>query len=195
MTGLWLVSYIALWVLFLVVAVVLLSVLRNLGVIYESLETTSRKSPFVTQTKLETGKPLPNLTLATRTGDTVELSTFQGTRTAFAVVSPHCSACYDLLKDIAANEVDGLNGSISGSTQWVIISVGDTPDTARLVERACLPGELPILADTANAIAEEWGVATTPTTVIVDKRLHVMEQVVGRKFTANKRQVAGAANT
>lgn len=48
MSGLWLVSYIALWLLFLVVAVALLSVLRNLGVIYESLRylrQQARESP------------------------------------------------------------------------------------------------------------------------------------------------------
>ena len=35
MTGLWLVSYITLWLFFLLIAVVLLSILRNLGTIFE----------------------------------------------------------------------------------------------------------------------------------------------------------------
>lgn len=38
MTGIWLVSYIALWVLLLLIAIVLLSVLRNLGLIYERIQ-------------------------------------------------------------------------------------------------------------------------------------------------------------
>lgn len=37
MSGIWLVSFVALWVLLLVMAVVLLSVLHNLGVMAEAL--------------------------------------------------------------------------------------------------------------------------------------------------------------
>src|SRR5690349_8239311 len=102
MTGLWLISYIALWILFLVLAVVLLSVLRNLGALYETL--AAFQNPPQEPIKLVPGDIVPDLALPALSGDRVPISAFRGQTTAFLIVSPGCSPCHSLLKDIAEND-------------------------------------------------------------------------------------------
>jgi len=176
MTGLWLVSYVALWVFLLIIAVALLSVLRNLGVIYESLADS--RTPTADPTKLVAGASLPALALRTLAGSAVDLAAFRGTKTAFSVISPQCAPCHLLLRDIAAGRgvVDPLDPSVR---QRVILSVGDLAATAALVGRLQLPGDLPVLVDAGRDIEERWGITSTPTTVIVDEQLRVVRRLLG----------------
>lgn len=175
MSGLWLVSYIALWALLLIVAVALFSVMRNLGVIYESLATGGQG--VARPTKLVTGEALPDLTLQTLTGDTVDLAAFQGMKTAFSVVSPQCAPCLGFLHDIATGRavVDPLDPSVR---RRVVVSVGDIPATSAFAGRVPLPEGLPLLVDVSNGIADKWGVISTPTTVIVDEQLRVVRHLL-----------------
>jgi len=176
MTGLWLVSYIALWILFLIVAVVLLSVLRNLGTLYESLAVAHplEEQPI----KLVAGEALPDLTMRTLSGEQVLVSTFQGARTAFFVVSPRCSPCTNLLKDIAENGAGPYPHD--GSVRWrVIVSNADAAETAALIDQAGLPDGVLLLIDPDGGTRREWGVAGTPTTVIVDEQLRFVRHEVG----------------
>lgn len=177
MTGLWLISYIALWILFLLVAIALISVLRNLGVIYESLGTVSpelRSAP----TKLVTGDHLPDLTLYTLSGGEVSLSETHKGKTAFLIVSPRCSPCHSFLKDIAENgrNPDPLDPSVRHK---VIVSIGNISEQTEVVSQIRLSQDLPFLVDTENLVAEKWGITTTPTTVIVDDQQKVVRHIFG----------------
>lgn len=176
MTGLWLISYIALWILFLVVAVVLLSVLRNLGVIYESMVKTVKLSP--PPTKLVAGEVLPELTLQTLAGDSTSLSEFPKKKTAFIIVSSHCSPCVSLLKRIAEDNTnpDPLDSTIRSR---IIVSVGSIPESAELISRSRLPQDVPVLVDAENSLAKEWGITTTPTTIVVDDQFKVVRHIFG----------------
>jgi peroxiredoxin len=189
MTGLWLVSYIALWILFLILAVVLLSVLRNLGTLYESLAVAHplEEQPI----KLVAGEALPDLTMRTLSGERVPVSRFQGTKTAFFVVSPGCSSCTSLLKDIAENGADPYphDGIVR---QRVIVSNADTAETAALIDQTGLPDSVPLLIDPDGGTRREWGVAGTPTTVIVDEQLRFVRHEVGYAEKPARRSTAVA---
>lgn len=178
MTGLWLISYVALWVLTLGMAVVLISVLHNLGVLHQMISGTANIQP--PPSKLKVDQHLPMLTLHTLDGTAVSLEQFRGIKTAFSVVSPGCSGCVRLLEDMVSADGDvSLDPLDSTMQQQVIISVADIPATAALVHQVQLPQELVVLADPKNQVGKAWGVRATPVTVIVDPELTVVRQVVG----------------
>lgn len=84
MSGLWMISYIALWVLFLATALTLVSALRNMGVLYEAVTRLSQHTKWnQTSTNLTAGAELPEVTLQTLTGDDKPLSALEGIKTAF----------------------------------------------------------------------------------------------------------------
>lgn len=95
MSGLFLLSYIALWVLFLAVALVLVSVLRNLGLIAEAIRAEQPLN--VTSSKLRVGEVLPEIVLQTRNGEDASVHDLAGVRTALIIVSPYCGSAIHCL--------------------------------------------------------------------------------------------------
>lgn len=167
MTGLWLISYIALWLLFLVVAVLLISVLYHLGNIYNKIEV---KLP--PPTKLNVGEILPNVDLQTMDGERVPLSQFLGITTAFAVISPGCSTCFNMLKRMA-NGDDSLKFPVD---RTVIISLADASATREMVQLAHLPEAYSVFLDASKMLTESWGINTTPVIVEADPKLKFYKQ-------------------
>lgn len=187
MSGLWLVSYIALWILFLVIAVVLLSVLRNLGTIYTALQQPAMPEP--PPLNLTAGQPVPALQLQHISGEPATLTAFRGQPTAFVVISPGCGPCHDVLGALShgtALEENGLSGR-----QRVVISLGSGPETAPLIQQVGLPPNIPVLIDLDHSLRDQWGIRTTPTTVIVDEQLIFRQHMVG--FTAPTARTAALA--
>src|SRR5947207_3672955 len=103
MTGVWLVSYIALWILFLVMATILLMMLRNPGIFFNSVVVSPQKHSHKLSSKVVPGKILPELTIQTLAGDHIQISTFHGMKTTFFVVSPHSPIAVNLLQEIYEN--------------------------------------------------------------------------------------------
>jgi hypothetical protein len=168
-TGLWLISYVALWVLFLVVAVLLISTLYHLGVIYSRIE--HRVPP---PTKLVRGEILPDVALQAPDGHQIQASQFAGSKTAFVIISPGCSSCLMILEEIAR----GDNSMKLPVERTVIVSLSDVPATLEMVRRAQLPPGHAILADTNNILKERWGIRATPVIVETDEELKISEQRV-----------------
>ncbi|NOK57980.1 MAG: hypothetical protein GFH27_549287n284 [Chloroflexi bacterium AL-W] len=175
MEGIWLVSYVALWVLFLIVAFVLLSVLRNMGVLYESLKNVSR---FEKETDLEPKQQVPNVTLFDVSGREVPLTKFHGSEVAMPIVSPNCGPCRRLLQEIV-NGTAQLDPLEEKAHDVVLISVGDVQQTVELTQDIGLNHGVPVLIDRNQEIAEHWGITSTPAIVIVDNDMKVVRQVFG----------------
>ncbi|NOK58402.1 MAG: hypothetical protein GFH27_549279n208 [Chloroflexi bacterium AL-W] len=179
MTGVWLVSYVALWILVLVLALVLVSMLRNLGTIYETLQTWR---PVHDPIKLKVGEVVPALTLTSITNETVSLTDHQGTPLAVAIISPGCEPCHDLAKVLARGEaLPQTNGE-----RLIIISVGSGAETQSLIDEVGLHKDIPVYCDTTRSTAEAWGVSSTPTTVLLDERSTFVRHIVG--FTGEEHQ-------
>ncbi|MCB0076260.1 MAG: redoxin domain-containing protein [Anaerolineales bacterium] len=177
MTGLWLVSYITLWLFFLLIAVVLLSILRNLGTIFEQLSAMKPK-----RSNLEEGQTLPDLTLQNADGAGVSTADWMGTSTAFAIVSPGCGPCHDYLGQLVEG---GTHPDLPGNgvaPKHVILSLGDVTHTRELfqsLDGAVELERLPVLYDVAGQVMDVWGISATPTTLVVDERMTVMSQLFG----------------
>ena len=170
MTGIWLVSYIALWVLFLVMASVLILMLRKPGIFFNSVVMSAPKHAM--PSKIIPGEVLPELTIQTLAGDRIQISTFRGVKTAFFVISPHCSICVNLLKEIAENgtEPDLVSPIVR---RQAIVSIGDVSDTAEVIRRVGLGENIPVLVDVDSNVLTEWDIKGTPTRIVVDDHLEV----------------------
>lgn len=167
MTGLWLISYIALWIFFLVVALLLISVFYHLGVIYNKVE--NRLPP---PTKLTNGETIPEIALQTPGGDQIVISQFLGVETAFVIISPGCSNCLRVLKAIATGD-----GFMKLPVQrMVIVSLMDITATLAMVRQAQLSQNYVVLVDTENILEKAWGIHATPVIVEVDNELKVSKQ-------------------
>jgi hypothetical protein len=116
MTGIWLVSYIALWVLLLLIAIVLLSVLRNLGLIYERIQQGAVVAEDAIT--LADDAVVPDLPLRTLTGETTTLAAFQGMPLLVRIVSPNCAPCRDLVSALVRGSDLGDNTDV---TQQVLL--------------------------------------------------------------------------
>ena len=178
MTGILLVSYIALWVLFLVVGIVLVSVLRNLGIIYSSLAALAPQQRPLSMLKL--GQAVPEAAWETLTGERRTVSDFRGVKQAVTLVSPTCSPCVDHLRSIAdrGSEPDPTDSS---ARHLVSVCLGSLTETLGLLEKATLeadslPGNVTILMDPQRNTAKKWGMPATPTTVIIDEDLKLVRQ-------------------
>ncbi|HEU4326071.1 MAG TPA: hypothetical protein VFS21_23225 [Roseiflexaceae bacterium] len=175
MTGIWLIAFITLWVLFLAVAFALLVVLRNFGALYDTLARLQSGQPA--PLKLEPDQALPDTPLLTLDSAPQSVAEFAGAPTAFTVVSPQCGPCRDLLLTIAAGR-DSLE-SLQPAARRVLISLGDAAATRAALREAGLPEDLPILLDTQGQLQQRWGVTNTPTTVVVRADLTFVRHEVG----------------
>lgn len=181
MSGVWLVSYIALWVLFLVVAVVLISVLRNMGALYEMLEHIPPAQNAAI--KLIAGTPIPELTFEALDGNQLTTTAFRGQTIALTFISPGCGPCRDLLRDLATHTFE-LTLWTPATTQ-VIVSLGDVPATRELLQEVSLPSAIGIFTAPQTDVEVAWGVRATPTTVIVDADGVFLRHQVGYAPQAN----------
>ncbi len=91
MQGIWLLSYVVLWVVVLGMGVLVLLLYRQLGIMYlGSAEGVSRDG-------LEKGTTAPDFSLADQYGATQRLANYRGRPVLLVFGSPHCSPCRTLL--------------------------------------------------------------------------------------------------
>jgi len=91
MEGIWLFSYIVLWLIVLGLILLVLLLYRQLGIMYlGSAEGVSRDG-------LDRGKAAPDFNLTDQYSNTQRLSNFRGKPAVLLFGSPHCSPCRILL--------------------------------------------------------------------------------------------------
>jgi len=94
MEGVWLVSYIVLWLLVLGMGVLILLLYRQLGIMYlGSAEGVSRDG-------LNKGTQAPDFSLTDQYGNLQRLINYRGRPTLLLFGSPHCSPCRTLLPQL-----------------------------------------------------------------------------------------------
>src|SRR5262245_27733123 len=91
MEGIWLISFIALWIIVILEGVLILLLYRQLGILY--LGTASG----VSRDGLAVGTKAPEFSLPTVDGQTVSLSSLRGRNVLLLFGSTHCEPCRRLL--------------------------------------------------------------------------------------------------
>lgn len=190
MTGIWLISYITLWILFVLLAVVVLLLLRSLSVVVETVNAVHHGSDEA-PTTLAVGEPLPDVVVQTRDGTPASLHSLGGMATALVVVSSGCEPCREVIAEIshAPSSSDPLDLQVS---RTVLIWLGAVQEVDHDVTTAQIPATLPVLIDSGQEVRTRWGIRGTPTTVIVDANWQVVRASTGFLSRTTRESVRSA---
>lgn len=156
MSGLWLVAFVALWVLVLVEALLVLAVMRQLGLVYDRLPPT--------RTGLPPGTVAPDFTLPDLNGRPRSLKDYAGRMVILAFVSPGCSACKPLLP--ALNDLFSMDGQ---GDRAVLVACGGPPEDCRQLsaDNDVLP---PVLLGAESGMWDLYSVPGVPYAVSINEK-------------------------
>lgn len=152
--SLWLASYVALWLVVLLIVFSVLVLFRQLGVLHLRF---GPRGALATDEGPELNTLAPMVESVDMTGRQLRIGGV-GSPTTVVFVSPKCSVCEDLLPAIRA-----LHRAISRDVQ-VVVAVDGNGDLAASWARRL--GAVPVLADLT--VSELYGVAGTPYAVHID---------------------------
>lgn len=174
MEGVWLVSYIALWLLLLALGVLMVSLLRNVGLLATAVQQL--QSGVEDTLTLQVGESVPELPLTTLSGQATSLAAQRGAPIVLVFVSPGCGPCHALLK--ALRRGYAAMPELPQATRQILVSLGDEAATrALLVDEPFHAGPV-LLADPA-VLEERWGLRATPTTILLDAKGQYLRHQIG----------------
>jgi methylamine dehydrogenase accessory protein MauD len=159
MSGVWLASYIVLWLLVLMLAFLLAGALRQLGLL--QLRLGDDPGALITDTGLERGADAPDFTaLAADTGELVSLSDLPAVPRMLVFASPGCLSCRELIPGL--NEVRKTRKDFD----FLVVCRGDLESCRGFGRMNRL--EAPMVVDTNGQIEKDYAVTLTPFAYLID---------------------------
>ena len=159
MTGVWLASYIVLWVVVLLLAFLLAGALRQLGLM--QLRLGDDPGALITDTGLERGSQAPDFTgLDSESGEVVRLSELPAVPRMLVFASPGCLSCRELIPGL--NEVRKTRGEFD----FLVVCRGDLESCQAFGRMNRL--EAPMVVDTTGQIEKDYLVTLTPFAYLID---------------------------
>jgi len=158
-SGVWLASYIVLWLVVLLLGFLLAGALRQLGLL--QLRLGDDPGALITDTGLERGTDAPDFTaLDAASGERVSLSDLTAVPRMLVFASPGCLSCRELIPGL--NEVRKTRGD----WDFVVVCRGDLESCRRFGRMNGL--EAPMVVDTTGQIEKDYAVTLTPFAYVVD---------------------------
>jgi len=158
-SGVWLASYIVLWILVLLLALLLAGALRQLGLL--QLRLGDDPGALITDSGLERGAEAPDFTaLDAASGDAVSLSDLPAVPRMLVFASPGCLSCRELIPGL--NEVRKTRGD----WDFLVVCRGDLESCQAFGRMNGL--EAPMVVDTTGQIEKDYAVTLTPFAYVVD---------------------------
>jgi methylamine dehydrogenase accessory protein MauD len=165
MSGVWLASYIVLWLLVLVLAFLLAGALRQVGLM--QLRLGDDPGALITDTGLDRGAKAPDFTAVdAESGDLVTLSELSSVPRMLVFASPGCLSCRELIPGL--NEVRKTRGDFD----FLVICRGD-PESCQSFGRMNRL-EAPMVVDTNGQIEKDYLVSLTPFAYVLDHERNVV---------------------
>jgi methylamine dehydrogenase accessory protein MauD len=166
MSGVWLASYIILWVVVLVLAFLLAGALRQLGLM--QLRLGDDPGALITDSGLERGSPAPDFNgIESESGDLVRLSELDAKPRVLVFASPGCLSCRELIPGL--NEVRKTR---KNEFDFLVICRGDVESCQGFGRMNRL--EAPMLVDTNGQIEKDYQVTLTPFAYLLDHEGNVV---------------------
>jgi methylamine dehydrogenase accessory protein MauD len=154
MSGLWLLSYIALWVLVILLVVIVLGIVRQLGVIHIRLGLD--ENLLSTREGLEIGAVAPDFRAAdVMRNREISLAELKGRSSIFVFVSPDCQPCQELMPHLTL-----FNKSRNGKVNLVLFSQSDPQTSLELTKAHKL--SVPVISDPEGGFLKLYQVRATP---------------------------------
>ena len=159
MSGVWLASYVVLWVVVLLLAFLLAGALRQLGLL--QLRLGDDPGALITDTGLERGAEAPDFAaLGSETGELVSLSDLPAVPRMLVFASPGCLSCRELIPGL--NEVRKTRGEFD----FLVVCRGDVESCQAFGRMNGL--EAPMVVDTTGQIEKDYLVTLTPFAYLID---------------------------
>lgn len=166
MSGVWLASYVVLWLLVLALAFLLAGALRQLGLL--QLRLGDDPGALITDTGLERGTLAPDFTaLDSESGELVTLSELAPVPRMIVFASPGCLSCRELIPGL--NEVRKTRGR---EFDFLVVCRGD-PESCQAFGRMNRL-EAPMVVDTTGQIEKDYIVTLTPFAYLLDHERNVV---------------------
>ena len=160
MSGVWLASYLVLWLVVLVLAFLLAGSLRQLGLI--QLRLGDDPGALITDTGLERGVQAPDFVASdSETGEPVKLSELPPAPRLLVFASPGCLSCRELIPGL--NEVRKTR---QGEFDFLVVCRGDIEACRGFGRMNRL--EAPMVVDTNGQIEKDYMVTLTPFAYVLD---------------------------
>lgn len=160
MSGVWLASYLVLWLVVLVLAFLLAGSLRQLGLL--QLRLGDDPGALITDSGLERGVQAPEFVAAhSETEEPVSLYELPQVPRLLVFASPGCLSCRELIPGL--NEVRKTR---SGEFDFLVICRGDIESCRSFGRMNRL--EAPMVIDTNGQIEKDYMVALTPFAYLLD---------------------------
>ncbi len=174
MEGLWLVAFVTVWLLVLMLGVLVLSLMRNVGVL----------ATVVQQMRASGDEPLPFTIgelppplVAVGIDDTpTALDLAQGRPVGLIIVSPGCTPCHDLLQAMRYGST--IIPNTPPETAYVLLSLGDAIATQELLT-VTSPVAPTVYRIDPHALHTQWGIRSTPTSILFDAAGRYLRHQVG----------------
>ena len=159
MSGVWLASYIVLWVVVLLLAFLLAGALRQLGLM--QLRLGDDPGALITDTGLERGTQAPDFAgLDSESGEVVTLSELPAVPRMLVFASPGCLSCRELIPGL--NEVRKTRGEFD----FLVVCRGDLESCRAFGRMNRL--EAPMVVDTTGQIERDYLVSLTHFAYVID---------------------------
>jgi methylamine dehydrogenase accessory protein MauD len=166
MSGVWLASYIVLWVVVLVLAFLLAGALRQLGLM--QLRLGDDPGALITDSGLERGAQAPDFTaIESESGELVTLSEMIAKPRVLVFASPGCLSCRELIPGL--NEVRKTR---KGEFDFLVVCRGDVESCQGFGRMNRL--EAPMVVDTNGQIEKDYQVTLTPFAYLLDDEGNVV---------------------
>jgi peroxiredoxin len=153
-SALFLLSYVALWLIVIFQTMVILGLTRTV------YRRDQQAVPDGTRDEdpIPVGEPAPRFTALDVAGTRVDETIFSGSLTALLFVSPGCSTCVATL-----SEVEALRQKVNGDV--IVVCRAETAECGRLGSSYGL--QTRVIVDEDHSLSDRFGVRTTPTAVLI----------------------------
>ena len=165
MSGVWLASFVVLWLIVLVLAFLLAGALRQLGLL--QLRLGDDPGALITDTGLERGVRAPDFdAVDSETRDLVKLSGLEPKPRMIVFASPGCLSCRELIPGL--NEVRKTRPEYD----FLVVCRGDVESCQAFGRMNRL--EAPMVVDTNGQIEKDYLVTLTPFAYLLDHEGNVV---------------------
>jgi methylamine dehydrogenase accessory protein MauD len=157
----WLVSYVALWLVVLLLAFLLLGALRALGLLRWRLEQMEATTPSRTgRGGLKPGKKAPDFTLPSVARGEVSLHDFAGRRVFLVFTQSGCRPCHKV-----APELNRLHAA--GAVQVLVVNNGEAEATQKWAAEVKV--RFPVLMQQQFSVSKRYEMYATPFAFLIDE--------------------------
>lgn len=169
MSGIWLVSYIALWAVVLLQGVIIFVLLRQLGLMY--LGTAQG----VSRDGLAVGERAPDFAVQALEGTTLSLADFSGRSLLLVFGSANCAPCRTLIPDLNV-----FARELAHELRVLFLSRGEDGEARRFARE--VDAQVPVATHPDEALSDAYKARVTPFAFLIDG-----DGVIRAKGLANNR--------